>query len=104
MFNDDADHARPKWKKGKRNEAVLTMKLKQPTLISIVDLREDIEKGQRVSSWTLSTGGAVPTVLARGTTIGNRLLRRITPVIVSNLQLNVTTIDEPEPVTLRVFQ
>ena len=103
MFNDDADHARPKWKKGKRNEAVLTMKLKTPTTISIIDLREDIEKGQRVSSWTLSTGGAVPTVLARGTTIGNRLLRRITPVIVSNLQLNVTTIDDPEQVALRVY-
>ena len=103
MFNDDADHARPKWKKGTRNEAVLTMKLKKPTTISIIDLREDIEKGQRVSSWTLSTGGAVPTVLARGTTIGNRLLRRITPVIVSNLQLNVTTIDDPEQVALRVY-
>ena len=104
MFNDDADHARPKWKKGRGNEAVLTMKLKKPTSISIIDLREDIEKGQRVSAWTLSTGGAVPTVLARGTTIGNRLLRKITPVTVSNLQLNLTTVDEPEQLTLRVFQ
>ena len=104
QFDNDVPHDRAKWKANKSaNEAVLTMKLKRPSTISVIDLREEVDKGQRVSSWILSTGGAMPLVLARGSTIGYRQLRRITPVTVSNLELRVTTIDEPETVSMRVY-
>jgi alpha-L-fucosidase len=103
QFEDEASHERPKWKGSKPSDGVLTMKFKKPQTISVVDLREDIDKGQRVSSWILSTGGAMPIVLARGTTIGNRLLRRITPITVSFLELRVTTIDDPEQVNMKVY-
>jgi alpha-L-fucosidase len=103
MFAKEAPHERTRWKVTGPTSAVVTMQFKTPQSISIVDMGEQIEKGQIVSSWTLSTTGASATTIARGSTIGYRQLRRVAPVVVSALELRMETLEAPQPVTLRVY-
>ena len=103
MFAKEAPHERAIWKTTGPTSAVVTMQFKTPQSISVVDMGEQIEKGQLVSSWTLATTGASPATIARGSTIGYRQLRRIAPVVVSSLELRVETLEAPLPVTLKVY-
>ena len=101
MFARDVPHARARWRKTGPTSGVLTMRFPRPQAVSVIDLREDIAKGQRVSSWTVSAGGLSPTVLATGTTIGYRQLRRITPATVTSLELKVEAVDAVQQVEMR---
>lgn len=89
------------WKGTGDKSAVLTTTFTSPQSISTVDLREDVTSGQRVKSWVLKASGAE---LARGTTIGFRQLRRITPVSVSSLELSIETIDIPVRPEIKVYK
>jgi alpha-L-fucosidase len=80
-----------------------THTFRSPRSISVLDLRERIEDGQRVSRWTLTAPG-VAAPLATGTTIGNRQLRRIVPARVTALTLEVESVDGPPDVRLRAYE
>ncbi|MCC6241777.1 MAG: alpha-L-fucosidase [Gemmatimonadaceae bacterium] len=72
--------------------------------ISAVDLREDVTQGQQVARWTLADRRDPSRVLAKGTTIGFRQLRRFAPVTASELVLTVETLDAPRPVAMTLFR
>jgi len=80
-----------------------TETFRSPRSISVIDLRERIEDGQRVNRWTLTTPGSTEG-LAQGTTIGNRLLRRIPPTTVASLVLQLESVDAQSDVRLRVYE
>jgi alpha-L-fucosidase len=73
--------------------------------VSLVDLREDIARGQSVSTYTLE--GLVDNdwqVLTRGTTIGYRKLDRFEPVSVSAVRLTIEeAIGDPGPVEIALY-
>jgi hypothetical protein len=66
-------------------------------------MREAIEEGQLVSRWELRGNGPAGIVLAEGTTIGYRRLRRVAPVEVSSLWLSVQTLDTQRRVRLTAY-
>ena len=68
----------------------------------VLELREGIAEGQRVARWRLRTGDGRE--VAAGTTIGHRQLRRVPPVQVAQLVLEVETVDVPRPVTVRLYE
>ncbi len=68
----------------------------------VLELREAIAEGQRVARWRLRTGAGA--VVAEGTTIGHRQLRRVPPVQASQLVLEVETVEAPLPLTMRVYE
>lgn len=103
LFAKESSGGTGVWKGAGERAAVLTTTFTSPQSVSTIDLREDITYGQRVKSWVLTTGGAAPTELARGTTIGFRQLRRITPVSVSSLELKIETIDVPVRPEIKVY-
>ncbi|MBL0171273.1 MAG: alpha-L-fucosidase [Gemmatimonadaceae bacterium] len=94
MFAREVPHERTTWRTTGKTSGVLTLRFPTPQSVSVIDLREDIAKGQRVSKWSLSSGGASPSVIATGTTIGYRQLRRIQSTTVTSLALSVETVDE----------
>ncbi len=91
------------WRADGARAGVRTMQLRAPQSLSLLDLREPISQGQRVTSWSVSTTGSNAQVLASGTTIGHRQLRRIPSITVSSLTLRVETVDVVQPVELNLF-
>lgn len=98
-FHHAAEDARP-----------AEMLLELPTVadVGIVDLREDITKGQRVARYRLDAsgtddGGAWRTI-ARGTTIGFRRLERVEPSRVQRLRLTIEdSVEFPDFVRVGCF-
>ena len=69
---------------------VYTVTLSGPRSVSILDLREDITKGQVVARYQVEgANGDTWNTLARGTTIGYKRLHRIPSVTVERLRLTV---------------
>ncbi len=98
----EAPPATTEWR-ATADTGTLTMRWSTPRTVSVIDLREDIAQGQRVARWTLSSDGATSRVIASGTTIGYRQLRRIAPASISSLVLTVETIDATMPVSMHVY-
>jgi alpha-L-fucosidase len=75
--------------------------------ISIIDLREEITRGQSVSSYRVEAHGSSPNqrlVLAKGTTIGYRRLHSIAPVRAQSFALVIESLERPpRPVEMRVY-
>jgi alpha-L-fucosidase len=74
--------------------------------VAVLDVREDIKRGQVVSRYVIegSNGGSW-SELARGTTIGYRRLHRITPSTVSRLRLTIEdALAEPIGIALRAWK
>lgn len=92
-----------RWRADGPRTGVRTIVLRTPQALSLLDLGEAIEDGQRVASWRVSTTGPVPQLLASGTTIGHRQLCRIPATTVSAITLRVETVDAVQPVALRLF-
>jgi alpha-L-fucosidase len=79
--------------------------LSGPRPVSILDLREDITKGQVVARYVVegATGNTWST-LARGTTIGYKRLHRIPPITVDRLRLTVEeALADPMRIELRAW-
>ena len=84
---------------------VHTLTLTSAVPISILDIREDITRGQVVSRYVIEGAtGDTWTTLARGTTIGYRRLHRISPVTVNRLRLTIEdALAEPRGIQLRAW-
>lgn len=88
LFADDlARDARPVWNP---EAGVLEVDLGRTVVTGIIDLREDITRGQVVAGYAVegSDGGAWRT-LTRGTTIGYRKLDRFEPVTVRRVRVRI---------------
>jgi alpha-L-fucosidase len=103
MFSRPATGTTEAWRVTASNAAELTVRLATPQSLAVIDLREDITQGQRVSRWSLRTTESTPRELASGTTIGFRQLRRLTPTDVAGVTLAIETVEPPERVSLRLF-
>lgn len=103
MFSRPVTGVTESWRVTAPNTAELTVRLATPQSLAVIDLREDITQGQRVARWSLQTAESTPRVLASGTTIGFRQLRRLTPTDVSAVTLTVETVEAPERVSLRLY-
>jgi alpha-L-fucosidase len=100
-----ASSSLPSWKPFGDRTAVGELDLGRTVSVRVVDLFEDIERGQSVTRWTVegSDGGAW-TRLGSGSTIGYRRLERFEPVRVRRLRLTVTdAFGRPPEVELRVY-
>jgi alpha-L-fucosidase len=71
--------------------------------ITVIELAEPITEGQRISGWRLRADEPGGPLLAAGTTIGYRQLRRIAPASVSRLILEAESLDGPVTIRLRAF-
>ena len=74
-----------------RSSHALTLTLPEPVRFEVVDLREAIERGQRVARYRVEawSGGQWATV-SEGTTIGHRKLDRVAPTVASRVRLVIT--------------
>ena len=88
------------------HSAVYDYRLRSRLSVAVLDVREDIKRGQVVSKYVIegSNGGAW-SELVRGTTIGYRRLHRIQPVMVNRLRLTVEdALAEPKGLELFAWQ
>lgn len=85
------------------HQATREIVLRRAATIEVLELAEDITAGQQVKSWEVRAEHSGGPVLARGTTIGHRQLRRIPPVHVTKLMLTYQTVDAPARVTVSAF-
>ena len=104
LFRLEARRGQSTWKATGKTTGVQVLLFPAPRRVSLIDLREKIEEGQRVAAWTLRADSESGAVLARGTTIGYRQLRRIEPTDVRLLRLEVETIEEPIAVSLEAYR
>lgn len=99
MFERDlAEGAATAWHVTSRRAGVLELDLGQESDLSVLDLREDITRGQRVSRYVVQSqrAGGAWVDMAEGTTIGYRRLERLdAPVSARRLRVRVDTIDVP---------
>jgi alpha-L-fucosidase len=93
-----------RWQTSSRT-AMLTATVDAQAPVSIIDLREGIESGQRVSQWVCEIdAGSGWTEVARGVTIGYRALRRITPIAAKQVRVRITdSIETPLPIALNLY-
>lgn len=97
-----------RWRTGMRtaaHTAVLELALASAETVSILDLQEDITKGQRVARYRVEgNDGGAWRELVRGTTIGYRRLERVAPTRVRALRLVIEDAAEaPELVRVGCF-
>ena len=75
-------------------------------MVSIIDLREDITRGQIVAQYHVEgadNDGQWQTI-ARGTTIGYRKLDRVTPVPVRGLRVMIDdALETPRPLQISLY-
>ncbi len=76
-----------------------------PVTISLIDLREEIERGQRVARYTVEgLDNRTWRVLSRGTTIGCRKLDRCEAIAVRHLRIRIDeAVDAPVPLTVALY-
>jgi alpha-L-fucosidase len=100
-----ASSSLPSWKAFGDRTAVGEMDLGRAVSVAVVDLFEDISRGQSVASWTVEgSDGSAWTRLASGSTIGYRRLERFEPVRLRHLRLTVMdAFGRPPEVGLRVY-
>jgi len=94
------------WNVTGRRSGELGVDLGDPAEAAILDLREDITRGQRVSRYVVEAQrpGGGWTAVTEGTTIGYRKLERLMPsVIARRLRVRVDTVDTPEPIGLSLY-
>lgn len=84
---------------------VYRMRFATPTLVSTLDVREDIARGQVVARHVIEgASGATWATLARGTTIGYKRLYRIPPVVLNELRLTIEeSLADPGSIELRAW-
>jgi alpha-L-fucosidase len=96
-----------RWQRTGGATAIAEIDLRREVSVSVVDLREDITKGQIVAGYTLEgIGDNGPwRTFSRGTTIGYRRLERVAPPRpVRHVRLRIEdAIAAPEPVKVRLY-
>jgi alpha-L-fucosidase len=106
LFANDLAMARyPAWRQIGDRGGELTLDLGRSTLVSIADLRESIEAGQRVARYTLEgNDGTRWRTLSSGGTIGYRKLDRFAPARVRRVRLRIDeAVETPLPVHLGLY-
>ena len=103
VFAKPLPQAPAAWRVTGARTAARTIRMHGAARVSVIDLREEVAQGQRVSAWSLVSTGASGAVLARGTTIGYRQLRRIAPIQADALELRIETVDAPKAVSVRLY-
>lgn len=93
-----------RWHRRDSMSATLTQTFASPQHVGTIDLREAIEDGQRVSRWTLRTLGATSRVIAQGSTIGYRALRRVDVPDVEGVELAIETLEPPKRVQMMMYR
>ncbi|HKP29700.1 MAG TPA: alpha-L-fucosidase [Gemmatimonadales bacterium] len=105
MFRDNhADQRRASWQRTDDRTATLTVDLGRAVNIRILDLREDITRGQVVARYAVhgeTSGGWQP--LSSGTTIGYRKLDHLDARDVRRLRVTIDAVDQPPPISLACF-
>lgn len=104
-FATDLAAGRPvAWHPVSPTRAIQQVELNEVVGVSVVDLRESIERGQRVARYLVegSDGGAWRP-LSRGTTIGCRKLDLVEPMRVRRVRVTIDTIDRPLQVAIGLF-
>jgi hypothetical protein len=104
LFANEAKAAASTWQVLGGTTAERRIRFARPERLRTLELREAITDGQQVMRWTLSALEAPAVVLARGTTIGFRQLRRLPSVAVTGLVLRGETLDAPRPVVVQAFR
>ena len=93
LFVDDlARHGRIMWRAGDAGASVADIDLGRIQQVGLADLREDIARGQWISSYAIdgATGDDDWHPLAHGTTVGCRRLDRFPPARVRRVRVTVT--------------
>jgi alpha-L-fucosidase len=105
MFTQNVAHGTRRWRVLSDTAAVHTVQFAREAPVSIVDLREDITRGQRVAEYTLEgLVGDRWQVLTRGTTIGYRRIERFPTVTVRGLRVSISDArHRPEPIQISAF-
>jgi alpha-L-fucosidase len=104
MRNDLVRGAHLRWKSS-GNQAVATAAFPHPVTISLIDLGEQIEYGQSVSSYQVDGwSGDVWQPLSHGITIGYRKLDRCDPTTCTQLRLTIQSLTpKARPVRLAAY-
>ena len=85
--------------------AVLTLTMKQESTFDVVELREFIPLGQRISSFTVEANiGGTWSVIAKGTTVGRKKLVRFDPVTATSIRVSVTGLACPTLSTVGLYK
>lgn len=105
IFAVDLAAGRPvEWRATGARTAVGEWTLERPAPVGVVDLREDIARGQRVARWRLEAlADGAWSALASGETIGYRRLLRVGARPLRGVRLTVETLETPLPVEARLF-
>jgi alpha-L-fucosidase len=93
------------WRRTGPHSATVEIDLGRVAEVSIVDLGEEIAKGQLVARYTVegSTGDDWKP-LSKGTTIGYRKLDRVAPTSVQRVRLTIEdALDTPLPVRMALY-
>jgi alpha-L-fucosidase len=106
LFADDLTKGlKQSWTSTDAKTGALEIELGRPVRINIIDLREDIAKGQSVARYI--TEGFVNGVwqeLSKGTTIGYRALDRIQQVEISKFRVRVEeSVDTLNPIEVHLY-
>ena len=107
LFAEDATRfTRRTWRPSGRTGVLELVLPNGAAPISILDVREDISRGQVVARHVIEgANGAGWTTLARGTTVGYRRLHRIPEVTVDRLRLTIEeALADPEELQLRAWR
>jgi alpha-L-fucosidase len=105
LFQDDVTRGlKQTWTQSDRN-AVLEIDFEKPTNVSLIDLREDIARGQSVARYvTEGFADAEWKELSKGTTIGYRALDRFQQTQITRLRVRIEEfVDTLHPITVRAF-
>lgn len=107
IFHQDLATGRaPAWRVTGDRSAVAEIDLGRTVTAGIVDLGEDVTRGQLVARWMvegMDSGGSWQP-LARGTTIGYRRLERCSPTPVRRVRLRIEdALDAPRPVRTAIY-
>jgi alpha-L-fucosidase len=106
--SDVTSGARVRWQSTGEHAALTTITLTRDAHVSVVDLREDIARGQVVSKYTVegrASAKAPWQPLAGGTTIGHCKLDRFQPITVREARLTIVdALSTPGPISLRLYE
>jgi alpha-L-fucosidase len=81
----------PKWRRTGTRTAEAALDLGREVTVGLVDLAEDITRGQSVASWMVEASrGDEWSVLASGSTVGYRRLERFEPVPARRIRVSLT--------------